>query len=130
MMREGSCSCGQLKVICEGEPSRVTICHCVECQRRTGSVMHVGARFGRNQITIIGESKDNRRISDAGDNVVFHFCPQCGSSVFFTISSVPEMIGVTVGSFADSTFPKPYVSIYSERKHPWVIIPEGCEIVR
>ncbi len=68
-MREAGCVCGQLKVNCEGEPSRVTICHCVECQKRTGSVMHVGARFESGQIEIIGVSKAHERISDAGEDV-------------------------------------------------------------
>jgi hypothetical protein len=43
--REGSCSCGQLRVTVSGEPVRVSICHCFACQQRTGSSYGYQARF-------------------------------------------------------------------------------------
>jgi hypothetical protein len=39
MTRRAACSCGQLRLEIEGEPSRVSMCHCMECQRRTGAVI-------------------------------------------------------------------------------------------
>lgn len=33
--RQASCSCGQLRLTCAGEPVRISVCHCLECQRRT-----------------------------------------------------------------------------------------------
>ena len=49
--RRAACSCGQLHLAVEGEPSRIWICHCLECQRRTGAVIGNLARFRREQIT-------------------------------------------------------------------------------
>ena len=46
--RHAACSCGQLRLTVEGEPVRVSICHCLACQRRTGSVFGVQARFRRS----------------------------------------------------------------------------------
>ena len=37
--RRAACSCGQLHLTIEGEPSRISMCHCLECQRRTGAVI-------------------------------------------------------------------------------------------
>jgi hypothetical protein len=37
--RRAACSCGQLQLMIEGEPSRISMCHCLECQRRTGAVI-------------------------------------------------------------------------------------------
>ena len=54
--RQASCSCGQLSVTCEGEPVRISICHCNACQKRTGSVFGTQARFPREQVTIEGRS--------------------------------------------------------------------------
>ena len=51
--REAQCSCGQLRLTCEGEPVRISICHCLDCQRRTGSVFGTQARFPRGQVTRI-----------------------------------------------------------------------------
>ena len=51
--RRASCSCGQLHLTCEGEPVRISMCHCLACQQRTGSVFGVQARFRRDQVTAI-----------------------------------------------------------------------------
>jgi hypothetical protein len=50
--RLASCSCGQLTAEVSGEPVRVSICHCLACQRRTGSVFGEQARFPRVDVTI------------------------------------------------------------------------------
>ena len=50
-IRRTACSCGQLHLTIEGDPSRISTCHCLECQRRTGSVISNQARFRREQFT-------------------------------------------------------------------------------
>jgi len=121
--RRASCSCGQLSLNCEGDPIRVSICHCLACQKRTGSVFGVQARFARDQITsITGESKRYTRIGDSGGSADFHFCPDCGATLYWELSGLPGFIAVPVGAFADPHFPPPRISIYEERQHPWAII--------
>jgi len=51
MTRSAACSCGQLHLTIEGEPSRISMCHCLECQRRIGAVISNQARFRREQVT-------------------------------------------------------------------------------
>ena len=53
MTYRASCGCGQLQLACEGEPVRISMCHCLACQRRTGSVFGVQARFPRDQVTVV-----------------------------------------------------------------------------
>ena len=52
--RRTACSCGQLHLTIEGDPSRISMCHCLECQRRTGAVISNQARFRRDQVTFAG----------------------------------------------------------------------------
>ena len=47
MHREAQCSCGQVKLVVDGEPVRIAVCHCYSCQLRTGSTLGVQARFNR-----------------------------------------------------------------------------------
>jgi hypothetical protein len=54
--RQADCSCGQLHLTIEGEPSRTSMCHCLECQRRTGGVISNQARFRREQVTFAGKA--------------------------------------------------------------------------
>lgn len=117
--RVASCSCGQLRLTCEGEPVRISICHCLECQRRTGSVFATQARFPREQVTIEGRSGQWTRRGDSGGAATFRFCPACGSTVYWEPAEIPDFMVVAVGMFADPSFPPPRVSVYEERQHPW-----------
>jgi len=117
--RSASCSCGQLRLTAGGEPVRVSICHCLECQKRTGSVYAAQARFPREQMTVEGYSAQWARRGDSGESATFHFCPTCGSTVYWEPDALPDFVSVAVGAFADPTFPQPYVSVYEERMHPW-----------
>ncbi len=117
--RIASCSCGQLRATCEGDPLRVSICHCLECQKRTGSVFAVQARFPRDRVAFEGQSSQWSRTGDEGGTAIFHFCPVCASIVWWEPDTMPDIVLVAVGAFADPGFPPPTVSVYGERQHPW-----------
>ena len=122
-MRTASCSCGQLKAICDGEPVRVSMCHCLNCQRRTGSVFSVQARWPSDRVTVEGHSQEYALTGDEGTTARFHFCPTCSATVYWDMGAIPGMIAVPVGAFADPTFPPTSVSVYGVRRHPWAIMP-------
>jgi hypothetical protein len=126
-MRTASCSCGQLTATAVGDPIRVSICHCLACQRRTGSVFGAQARFPATSVTINGESREYVRTGDSGGRAHFHFCPTCGSTVYYTLAGSPETIAIPVGAFADPAFPTPERSVYEERMHSWVVVPDDIE---
>ncbi len=127
-MPEASCSCGQLRVEIQGEPVRVSVCHCLACQRRTGSAFGVQARFVLDDAQITGTSTQYVRISDQGDERrSFNFCPQCGATVYYTTDAEPDLIAVPVGALADPAFPAPTVSVWESRKHAWVTPPADAE---
>jgi hypothetical protein len=119
---EASCSCGQLRLTCQGDPVRISICHCLECQRRTGSTFGVQAWYPRQQVlSVQGISKRFTRSSDSGRTVTFDFCSECGGTIFWQAEQRPDLIAVAVGSFADPTFEKPGHSVWERRQHPWTL---------
>ena len=120
--RTASCMCGQLSATCEGDPLRVSVCHCLDCQKRSGSSFAAQARFPKDSVVLAGDSSVWERTGDEGGKAQMHFCPICGSNVFFTADFDPETIAVTVGCFADPAFPPPEYSVYETRKHGWVSI--------
>lgn len=120
MTRIAACSCGQLKAACEGEPVRISVCHCLECQRRTGSAFGFQAQFPRAQVTLSGRAGKFTRIADSGNTATFSFCPDCGSTVYWEPRALPDRISVAAGAFADPGFPAPRHSVYEERRHSWV----------
>ena len=72
------------------------------------------AAFTPEQVNVVGRFNDYSRISDEADRKehVFHFCPECGSQVFYTEPDEPDLVVVSVGSFADPSFPPPTESGY------------------
>jgi len=127
--RAATCHCGQLRLTADGEPFAVSICNCLACQRRTGSAFGVQAGFKADQVTVEGRYSDYSRISDEADRKehVFHFCPDCGSQVFYTEPTEPDLVVVSVGSFADPSFPPPTESVYDSWRHPWVGLPDSIQ---
>ena len=129
--RLAACSCGQLSIQVTGEPVRISICHCLACQRRTGSVFGQQARFRREDVVAIkGRSTEYERVGDEGSRARFHFCPQCGATVYYEFDGMPEFLAIPVGAFADPGFPAPSLSVYEERRHAWVEVPPGVERMR
>ena len=118
-----SCRCGQLRASATGEPVRVSVCHCLDCQKRTGSAFSAQARWPANQVTIEGESKVWTHFADSGNKITHHFCPECGSTVHYAIEGKFDgQIAIPLGAFADPHFPAPQFSVWEERKHEWVEI--------
>jgi hypothetical protein len=126
-MRLASCSCGQLTARVTGDPVRISICHCLACQRRTGSVFGEQARFPRENVEVAGLSTQFSRTGDSGSRATFHFCPHCGATVYWEADSLAAFRTIPVGVFADPAFPTPGVSVYESRKHAWVVPPPDAE---
>jgi hypothetical protein len=121
-----SCSCGRLRLIARGDPLRVSMCHCLACQVRTGSTYGAQARFRNEDVETSGVSTVYVRVGEEdGHAIQFHFCPTCGATVWYRFEH-DELTAVPVGAFADPTFPPPEVSWYETRRHPWVSVPDGA----
>jgi hypothetical protein len=128
-LRSASCSCGQLQLTVSAEPIRISVCHCLACQRRTGSTFGAQARFPKESVRVAGQSSSYVRISDAGNKLTFHFCPKCGSTVHYEVEGQEDRVAVPVGAFAEPGFPAPSFSVYESRMHSWVGLPVTIEHV-
>lgn len=125
--RTASCCCGQLSIEVHGEPLGIGVCHCLACQRRTGSVFAALAAFAA-PYTVCGAATEYVRTGDQGSSFRFRFCPVCGSTVFHTEEGRSDSVAVAVGAFADPQFPAPRASVYDCRRHPWVRLPPGVQV--
>ena len=119
-IRMADCSCGQVNLVCRGEPLRTSVCHCFECQKRTGSVFGVQARYSKQQISFSGDVVEYTRLSESGNEVTYSFCPRCSTTMMLHLSAAPEFIVIPIGVFQEQDLPTPSFSVYEERKHGWV----------
>jgi hypothetical protein len=130
--RTASCNCGQLSVTYDGpDPKRISLCQCYECQKRTGSAFSWQARLpiehtkveGRSTsrtVPVEGAAPAEFRSCDSG-GATFHFCPDCGSTVYWEIDAAPELLGVAIGTFADPTFPPPMIAGFAADGAAWAM---------
>jgi hypothetical protein len=101
------------------------MCHCLDCQRRTGSAFSVAVFYARDRVRVdCGTSVVFERGSASGFPVRFHFCGRCGSNVYWEPARLPDLIGVALGAFADPSFPRPEQSVWTKDKHEWLGLPE------
>ena len=122
-----SCRCGQLRAAAAGTPVRISVCHCLDCQRRTGSPMSAQVRFNAGDVTVEGQSNVWHFTGPSGNSTDFHFCANCGSTVFFISEHSPGTIAIPLGTFDDPLAFTPTVSVYENRKHPWIEITGDIE---
>jgi hypothetical protein len=123
MQRIGQCHCGSPRAITAGEPERVYLCHCRACQRRTGTAFHYGATFLKDRVRLDGERKTYEREAHTGYGIRFHFCPHCGSTIYWEGDRNPAVCGVAVGAFEAGAFSPPSDSIWEESMHQWLTLP-------
>jgi hypothetical protein len=119
-IREARCACGALSVRVTGDPVRVSLCHCLECKRRTGSAFGWNATYDAAQIEILGPYQSYARGSEDGFWVRHHFCGTCGISTWYEIERRPGMISIPAGIFADPEFPPPRIEVYEESRCLWL----------
>ena len=128
--RTSSCNCGKLSTTYDGpDPARISLCQCYECQKRTGSVFAVQTRLPRDRVTVDGRSSTwtfpesgkppaEFRSCDSG-GATYHFCPECGSTVYWDIAIAPDFYGVAIGAFTDPDFPPPMISGFEAYGAGW-----------
>ena len=133
MTRTAECACGRVQVTVQNEPLMVATCHCDFCQKRTGSVFQVGAYYARDEkIDVSGETKVYNGLeidgvgNAAGDSVTYHFCPTCGSTVYWHKEGENPILAIAVGGFVDPGFPAPVMEGHVDMRHHWVLPVPGA----
>ena len=121
---QASCQCGSLTAeIQDGAEPVVVACHCVECQKRSGSPFGTMAYFPEDFVAFAGEVREYARSTDSGNTYTTGFCPDCGSTLYGKPSGIPGIVGVTLGTIEDAVLPVPARSVYEQSRHRWVAMP-------
>lgn len=123
MRHHAECQCGQLTVDSDTDPDFVVACNCRACQRRTGAPLGGGLYFPKPVLSISGTSSTWTRTAPSGRALVNHFCPDCGTTVYWSLEMRPDHLGVAYGSFT-TPVPAPDRAIWTQEKHDWVQFPD------
>lgn len=103
MRNAGGCVCGSVRYETQGEPLRVTICHCRFCQRSTGSAYLVEPIFAKSHLEVTsGELSVYGHVSEgSGKRVDVHFCEVCGTKLYLSFERFPDVVGLYGGTYDD-----------------------------
>lgn len=120
------CACGQTSISVNAAPVLHGVCHCNNCKQRTGSAFGISAYFDRSAVVhITGETLVYAFHHGAGQHdQERHFCPRCGTTLFWYVSTLPDKIGIAGGCFAPGSLPEPDASHRDHLRLPWVTLPE------
>jgi hypothetical protein len=125
MQRSGGCVCGDVRYVTQGEAERVTLCHCLWCQRRTGTAFGTEAVFLESQVAFSGTAASRyRHISDeSGRWLDSFFCPRCGSNLGLTLEAVPGIRSIPAGTFDDPSWLSPartrFRHVFARTRRTW-----------
>jgi hypothetical protein len=83
--------------------------------------------YPKERVRLDGDRKIYERDADSGYRIRFHFCPSCGTTLYWEGDRNPAVCGVAVGAFDASAFPPPSDSIWEESMYPWLGLPASTE---
>ena len=122
--REGGCSCGAVRYRLASEPMFVHCCHCLNCQRQTGSAFVVNLLIEADRVELLaGEPEPVDVPRDDGSTQRIYRCPACQVAIYSEYGR-PEVRFVRGGTLDDSRGITPDVHIFTKSKADWVSLPE------
>ena len=124
---EGGCACGAVRYRLTSAPMFVHCCHCLDCQRQTGSAFVLNALIETDRITLLAGKPEPVPVPVPTDSKRPHDiyrCPKCQTAVWSDYGRRPALRFVRIGTLDDPTALKPDVHIYTRSKQPWVALPE------
>ena len=123
---EGGCSCGEVRYRVESEPLFIHCCHCLNCQRQTGSAFVINLLIEADRVKVLTGAPEGFDVPrDDGSRQKIYRCPRCQIAVFSRYSR-PDVLFVRAGTLDDPSPVAPDVHIYTRSKLDWVALPESA----
>ena len=124
----GGCQCGAVRYRIKGKPFDLAVCHCIECQRQSGSAFGMSLAVLAPSFELVsGELNSFGVTCDSGRNKTCAFCRACGTRIYHQTDK--RALSVKAGTLDDTSHLEPTAHYWTKRKQPWVIIPAGIKCV-
>lgn len=125
------CCCGACEIELEGAPERHGLCHCKNCKKRTGSAFGISAYFNKNQVMrVTGQTSIySLHNSEQNHDQERYYCSNCGTTLYWYISTLPDNIGVAGGCFIRTPLGEPTYTSNNSQKCEWVGLPDSWQVI-
>ena len=122
----GHCACGSVRYRMKTGPMFVHCCHCLDCQRQTGSAFVLNALIEADRVELLaGEPVRFEMPTDSGQPHGIYRCRACGTALWSEYGGRSAIRFVRVGTLERPSALAPDVHIYTRSKQPWLKLPEG-----
>jgi hypothetical protein len=122
---EGGCACGEVRYRLKSDPLFVHCCHCLNCQRQTGSAFVINVLIETDRVELLsGEPAAVAVPRSGGKKQKVWRCPTCQTALYSQYTG-PRVRFVRAGTLDDPEVVAPDVHIYTRSKLPWVTLPES-----
>jgi hypothetical protein len=128
-MREGGCACGAVRYRLTSDPLFVHCCHCLNCQRQTGSAFAINLLIEADRVELLSGEPHRVDVPRGSKKQKIWRCPDCEVALFSQYTS-PRLRFVRGGTLDDPASVEPDVHIYTRSKLPWVELPEPTPAFR
>ena len=127
---DGQCHCGRVTYRADIDPAKVSICHCTDCQKLTGTAFRVTVPVAEDQFEITkGTPKVFIKTAESGAKRAQAFCPECGSHLYATsVGDGPKVYGLRTGTARQREQLVPRKQIWHRSALPWLPEFEGVAI--
>ena len=121
MAHTGGCLCGAIRYSITAPINELRACHCVHCQRASGSHGTVAAFVPRDGFKLTkGTLKRFSTKADSGRTLFRYFCGDCGSPIYSQRAKTPEMMVLKVGTLDAPINLKVVMTIWTNSARPWL----------
>jgi len=122
---EGGCACGAVRYRLTSEPLFTHCCHCLNCQRQTGSAFVINLLIEADRVELLaGEPRPIDVPRDDGSAQQVFRCPDCQVALYSEYGR-PGVQFVRAGTLDDPAEIQPDVHIFTRSKLDWVTLPDA-----
>ncbi len=118
---DGGCHCGLIRYEAEIDPATVGICHCTDCQTLSGAAFRTVVPAKKSDFKLFGVPKVYVKTAESGNKRAQAFCPECGSPIYATSATDPQVFGIRVGTARQRAELKPGRQIWCRSARDWAM---------
>jgi hypothetical protein len=127
MERTGGCQCGRVRYRVDTSRSMLSVCHCAECQRQSGSAFGMSLITPAEMFSVEGPLKLFERDAAEGRRMRCWFCSECGTRIYHQPSHTEERVNIKAGTLDDTSWLTPQFHIWLRSKQSWTTVNEGAK---
>jgi hypothetical protein len=122
----GGCLCGSVRYTVCAPSKSVSLCHCRNCRKQSGSNRSMNWLLPIEALVITGDLSTYHDVGESGKPVLRQFCGRCGSPIRTLAEVLPGLAVLKAGTLDETSSVPPNYALYVIRAADWEKEGLGC----